>query len=65
MCSMSAGDASAIQSCLQSRYAVHWKVQAAPGESHFLGVKQVVQTLLYNVQLDIAFLQLLQQVQDL
>ena len=40
-------------------------MQAAPGESHFLGVKQVIQTLLYNVELHIAFLQLLQQVGDL
>ena len=39
--------------------------QAAPWESHFLGVKQVVQTLLHNVQLHIALLQLLQQVGDL
>lgn len=41
------------------------KQQIAPWESHFLGVKQVVQTLLYNFQLHIAFLQLFQQVGDL
>lgn len=59
---MSARDASPIQSSLQTSIAV---LRAAPGESHFFGVKQVIQALLYNVQLHIAFLQLLQQVGDL
>lgn len=44
--------------------ALH-KHNSAPGERHLLGVQQVVQTLFYNVQLHIAFLQLLQQLGDL
>lgn len=35
---------------------------AKPGKGHLLGVQQVIETLLHNIQLDIALLQLLQQV---
>lgn len=33
-----------------------------PGEGHLLGVQQVIQALLHNVKVDIALLQLLQQI---
>ena len=35
---------------------------AKPGKGHLFGVQQVIETLLHNIQLDVALLQLLQQV---
>ncbi len=36
-----------------------------PGEGHLLGVQQVIEAFLHNVQLHIALLQLLQQIRHL
>lgn len=35
---------------------------AKPGKGHLLGVQQIIETLLHNIQLDVALLQLLQQI---
>jgi hypothetical protein len=42
--------------------AALFRARGKPGKGHLLGIQQVIETLLHNIQLDVALLQLLQQV---